>query len=77
MLSIHEKIVRDEGSFADAVFCVGCETKILGCKEPRSYIMLSVRGTYELGDFLQDLKFKQAVFDHGQNAKVHLGKKCF
>lgn len=69
----HSEIVRDERSFADAVFCLGSEVNVRSSDSPRTLIMLSIRGTYEAGDILQDLKFEQASFDGRFGAKVHRG----
>ena len=40
-------------------------------------MMLSVRGTYEAGDVLQDFKCKQAPFEENIDAKVHLGDLAY
>ncbi len=69
--------MRDEQSYADAVFCHGSEIKVRSSQSLRTLIMISIRGTYEAGDILQDFKFKQASFGQQLNVKVHKGDDIY
>ena len=70
--------IRHNKSRADAYICYAIEKEIPGClKPPRKMIILSIRGTSEVGDMAQDLKMWQVKFkeeaDKHPKIKVHAG----
>lgn len=69
------KHIRDEKTSADAIIFLVTEKDIrdLGSiQKPKTFIVIGIAGTYELGDIAQDLKVFQTKFED-TDAKVHSG----
>ncbi|CAG5091232.1 Oidioi.mRNA.OKI2018_I69.PAR.g12926.t1.cds [Oikopleura dioica] len=73
--NIKFKHIRDDDTSADAIIFLATEKDIrdLGSNQkPKTFIVIGVAGTYELGDVAQDLKVFQTNFED-TDAKVHSG----
>ena len=76
---IEYEYIRHKPSKADAYICYAIEKRIPGClRPPRRMIILSIRGTDEVGDMAIDMKMWKTKFDSENNeVKVHAGNIFF